>query len=821
MSIVTTSPTLSYVSSQDVSIAPSGTTNYMILFDASNTFLSKVIMFEYKFQNLNETIPNLDNTVFGFVAVENAIQSGIVNQYIISIPVTSQLTTDGLPLETIQVRVYYGDEYSDDVIVSDWSNELEVHIPPLTPIIFTNDTFHGAYYDPSLGDLFVLLKESENTYNFNNINFITCFFYQDNSNTTLWKVSDPTTAQSTFIGPTPFKYIQVPLEGTVSTDPSYNKVYVSIHAHYDWQYYNSYYSKSYHSVSYMSNEVQAILASEDSTPDITSVVYNVYTSPLAVPGDQTMTITWIPPGNDPVPFFAVEYYQLYYAVDGSSSFVLYKDNISRETLTETVNVGASGLNLTCGQSIVFRVNAVNAQGDNTPSLASGSTNIFKYSEAVNNLEITDATWNGTNLVGFKVNFNGVSDSGSPNKGCGAGLQYVVEINNTVLSGSGSLVYVSDASYSIVYSDLSIPQVGNVTVYLQTLDTNSSNVMNGLSLSVPYIANTILLDPVVYQVYETQVNTDQYMNLSWSDPSLNGWLVEQYEVQYSTDGGTNWISETTTNSLSYTFDASSFATTSSTNISFRILATMENGSTQYVITSNTVSQYTFKYAEDVQEPNVNWSVANNNNTTMDVNVQFKNPLTTGVNNGLQYFIVTVRDGTANAISSQTINYVSGQTSFYYVNFNNITYSFEGDVSIQAFVNDTNGGGLITSPNYEQNPGYQTSTVPIFNNVVASGGSISGEIITHDLLKPTGVVIIPNSQSSGLLGTPLPYSTLGSTPGFTINYITQTNDELLYSFNINIQTFFGNTPAGCVITAANNAGIGNGGTPIIKWSSSLMD
>ena len=460
--------------------------------------------------------------------------------------------------------------------------------------------------------------------------------------------------------------------------------------------------------------------------------------------------------------------------------------------------------------------------NNTPSAPSASTNIFKYSELVTGLYITDATWDGlTNRAGFTVNFNGVSDSHYPNKGCGTGLQYVVEINGSVYPGSGLLSYITDASYSIVYSGLPIPQVGNVTVYLQTENTNSSpdGPMNGLPASVPYIANTILLQPVDYNVYNTKVNTDQYMNLTWSDPSLNtdpslnNWSVAQYDVEYNIDGG-SWINTTTTNYPHYIFNASDIAVSNPPkNITFRVLATMQNGSTQYVITSNTESKYTFKFAEDVVEPIVNWSVANADNTTMDVNVQFENPLTTGVNNGLVYFMVTVRDQNQIGIDQDIISYNPLNTSFYIVNFNNIAYSFKGDVKIEAFVNDPNGGPVITSPHYQQDPGYETSTVPLFQNIDVSGGFITGEIITHNLLKPTGVVIVPNTDSSGLLGTPRPYSTLGSTQGFEIGRTTQTNNEFLYTFSINIADFFGTpTPAGCVITAANNAGIGSGGTPI---------
>jgi hypothetical protein len=827
MSIVTTSPTLSYVSSQDVSIAPSGTTNYTILFDASNVTSGNVIMFEYKIQTKGSPIPSLNNTSFGFVAVENAIQAGIANQYMISVPADSQ-TEDGVPVDTIQVRVYYGSNSSSDVVVSDWSNELDVHLPPVTPVIFTPTNFDGAFYDPSQNLLFVVLEASANTYDYDNIEFIVCFFYQDITGTTVWKVSDPTSAQPTLFGPSPFWLIEVPLEGVVSTDPAYKKVYVSIHAVYDWV---NDASLNFHSVSYMSNEVIAVESSEDNTPDITDVSYNVYnTNPLAVPGDQTMTVSWIPPGNSLIPFFAVDHYELYYALDGSSGYTLYADDISSNILEYTVNVGANspylppGLNLQCGQSIVFRVDAVDVNGDDNSSLPSASTNIFKYSEAVTDLEITNATWDQSlNLVGFTVNFQGVSSdpSANPNKGCGIGLQYVVEINGIVETTSSSLNYVSDLSYSIVYSGLSISQVGDVKVYLQTQNTNAypSTAMDGLSSTVPYIANIVELDPVDYQVYANDGNNeDQKMVLTWSDPTLSDWSIVQHDVQYSTNGGTNWTTAATLpgTTFDYTFDASDIAV-SVTNISFRVLATMENvnGSTQYVIESNIESQFTFKYAEDVVEPTINWVIGNTSFTTMDVYVTFKNPLIIGVNNGLSYFTVTVTDASFLDVSSQNIPY-NPSASLYDVYFNDISYNATGSVRFQPFVVDTNGRGLITSVNYEQDPGYVTSRVPFFRNIVVdvSGDEVTGEILTFDPLKTTGVTISPSlDPSSGFLATPKSYGIPSSgtatiTPGLTI---TRTrllpSQEYKYLFTMTLSVYFGgNVPPGFVMNAANNAGIG---------------
>jgi hypothetical protein len=826
MSIVTTSPTLSYVSSQDTSIAPSGSTNYMILFDQQSVTYGNVIMFEYKLQTVNSTIPDLVNTSFGFVAIENAIQSGIANQYIISVP-AQETTNTGTPIETIQLRVYFGANNSNDVVVTDWSNELDVYLPPTTPVIYTkidSPTFGGAYYDPASGTLNVLLKASENVYDYDNIQFIVCFFYQDSNNNTLWKVSDPTTATSVSLGTTPFRIITVPLDGTVSTTEGYEKVYASIHAVYDWQ--TSYYNISYHSVSFISNEVVAVNASSDSDPNITSVVYNVYTAAVVeVPGDQSMTVTWEAPGNSPLPFFNVAYYDLYYSLNGGA-FTLYVDNLSSTTLDYTVNVGSSGtsssnpLDLQCGDSIVFRVNAIDVQGTDSPSPDSVSTNIFKYSEAVTNLEITDVTYAEgymSNIVGLTVNFDGVSTIESPNKGCGNGLQYVVEINDTVYSGTGSLVYVSEAQYSIVYSGLDIPQVGDVKVYLQTSNTNPlpTSPLDGIPSVVPYISNNLVLSPVAYQVYVTQLNEDQYMNLSWTDPTVSGWSVQSYDVEYSTDSGITWANATNTNSNTYIFDASNFALVNPpTYLIFRIKANMTNSGTTYIITSNEESQYTFKYSIQPQSAMVNWSIGNNDSTAMDINVQFTNPTFLGVNDGFAYFLVQVYNLSDVAIStSQTVTLIPG-TNPYIVNFNDVVYASSGYVKIQPFVYDSNSGypsTVITSIEYDIDAYYVTSTVPLFQNVEFTGATVTGDILTATVLKPIGEVVYPNPED--LMGDLLtkPYSTLGTTAGFEISYIILPNGEFKYSFILNTQVFLGflptEEPPSGALTASNDAGIGS--------------
>ena len=802
MSINTAQPSLSYVSSQDVSSAPSGTTSYTIFFDASNASYGNLIMFEYKLQINDATTPNLENTEFGFIAVENAVQTGLSNQYIISVP-ASETTNDDLSTQTIQVRIYFGNNSSADVVVTDWSNQLDLHLPPTTPVIFTSMTpgFDGSFFDNDENKLYVLLKESDNDFNYVKIKFIVCFFYQDSNEGTVWKVSDPTQATETSIGNETFRLIAVDLQGSVLEG---SNAYVSMHSVYNWESVGN----TFHSVSYMSNEVVSVPSSNDSDPNITSVGYNIYDE-VAIPGDQTMLVTWEPPGNSGLPFYAVQKYQLYYKID-SGAFQLYAGGIDTNTLEYTVNVGASGyygegLDMVCGDSIVFRVDAV-VQGENKPSPESEPTNFFKYSEAVTNLLITGSSYNAeSNKVSFTVNFTGVSDSG---KGCGVGLKYVIKINGEPTQPTiDSLDYVSDKEYSVSFSDLLIDKVGTVEVYLLTLDTNTTNTTNelsGLSDTVPYIANNVTQNDVNYSIYDVLTNGSQTMNLSWSVPALGDWIVDNYTVQYR--DGAGWIDASSVSSESYNFDASSFAVSTPVNLLFRILANMKNGETSYVITSNETSQYTFKFAEDVQEPIVNWSVANTDNTTMDINLQFKNPSVLGVNNGLEYFKVTVLASDNTMIVSQDISYVSG-ANLYTVNFNDITYSPNGTITIEPFVLDTNSDDNITSVNYKQDPGYTTTTVPLFTNLVFDNdNTITGEIITHDSLKPTGLVVYPNSNN---ILQHKNFNTNTGVHGFTINnIIEETNQEIKYTFTINVSQFFVTTPQVCDIIASNDAGVGLG-------------
>lgn len=293
-------PTLAYVSSLDMtSTSNFGSIKYQIIFDPILVSIGNLIMFEYKFQKSDASIPNLDNTSFGFISVENAIQSGISNQYIISIPALAN-TYDGSVDNTIQFRVYFGiTSSSKNVFVSPWSNPLNVYNPPVAPIIYSDASgTGGAYFQPRFNTdtsfnidasfntdkLYVLLDPSQNPYDYNLMKFFICYFYQDASNTTIWSVSDPLSAIISTINDKTFRVITVKNIGEVSSTSPYNKVYVSIHAVYDWvDSLNNYYA-----VSYISNEVTAV---EELPNEDVPVLYNIVSNPSTTSTSKDATIT--------------------------------------------------------------------------------------------------------------------------------------------------------------------------------------------------------------------------------------------------------------------------------------------------------------------------------------------------------------------------------------------------------------------------------------------------------------------------------------------------------------------------------------------------
>lgn len=800
MSAIIPSPILSYVSTSDISSSQTGLTKYQIFFDTS--VVGNIIMFEYKlFQKTIDTVPNLVNTSFGYVSVDNAIQTGLVNQYIIAVP-AEEYTNDGTSNKTIQVRAYTGQLTSNDVVVTDWSNSLDIYNPPSTPIIGV------TYYDTmnELDNIYVTMNNVNNYYtDYDKIKFIVCYWFQDTTGSTVWGVSDPIKAQTT-PNQTSYKYLEVVGVGKVSA--TYPKIYVSVHAVYNWIVDSNY----FYSVSYISNELEGSPASNDNTPNIDSVVYNVYVTQgqePSVPGTQTMTVKWSPPGNYIIPYFNIDHYELYYSLN-KSNFVLYEDNISATEKTFDVKVdtlpNGDSIGMICGDKIEYRVNAVTVNNIVEPSANSDILTFFKYSQPVTDLTITNTSTTDDGHINLTVNFKGLNDT---TKGCGLANSYVVKINDNVYTQvpQDSLVYISDKSYSISYSGIVANSVGNVKVYLQTTDTNQpGTLMDGKSLTVPYIATNIGLSPLVYGVY-INGNTDQTIKLNWTNPTKGDWTVQNYTVQYSIDNA-NWnTAASILNDTTYDFDAKIYSSLV-TKLEFRVIADLTDTltSTAYTQTSNTKSINTFQFSDAPKESIINWSTGTTNidsTNTMDINLTFKNPDFTGVNNGLQKFIVELCNDTNNIVDTKTIDYNNAQNTIYNVNFNNVSYSASGVVNIYPYVTDTNMDNTLT---YSfANPSYITSFIPKFINVqLVSGISVSGQIVSSTPLTLSGSSIF---QTDDKLITSH-FMTNTSTTGFSISQTMLENGEYSYIFSYNFAEYFidQEIPTRLGIVVSNTSGVG---------------
>ena len=205
--------------------------------------------------------------------------------------------------------------------------------------------------------------------------------------------------------------------------------------------------------------------------------------------------------------------------------------------------------------------------------------------------------------------------------------------------------------------------------------------------------------------------------------------------------------------------------------------------------------------------------------MDINISFCNPKNSasvpitntndglGTNNGVSYFKVNVLDSTSTVIAYQDIPYDVTAT-LYTVSFNNVPYVKTGNIAISTYVkNQNNSDDLITYDDYINIAAYNASTVPEFDNLVATGSSVSGNIFSQTPLCIYGNVITSNPTGSSKL-TKTPIQTNNTTAGFEITYTIDTDDTYIYTFKLVYNTFFGEDyPPTFGINVSNTAGVGS--------------
>lgn len=557
MSIVTTAPTLSYVSTTDISSTTTGLTKFQILFDPSVVTLGNIIMFEYKLQTASETVPNLDNTSFGYISVENATVAGISNQYVISVP-AEENTFTGTSTKNIQVRVYTGQQSSNDVVVTDWSNALAVYNPPSTPQIRT--AIYDNHTDPTSDNLYVYIPLSDasdniiNDYSYNTIKFIVCYWFQDADDNTVWSVSDPLTATSV---DSDNYLLTVQNIGNVSGSVGKQKVYVSIHAVYNWTVSDI----NYYAVSYSSNEVVGVPGSSDNTPDITSVIYNVYDPSYNVTEPQTMTVTWTPPGNYAIPYYEVAKYKLYYKLN-DNNFAVYQD-ISSNILSLAVDVSSLLINATATvvNSIIFRVDAITVNNITEPSIPSAALKTFSYSEAPANALVNWSSGNDeSTLMDVNITFENPSNTGVNN-----GLQnFVVNLLDATgnsISTPQTIAYVSGTTpYIVNFNNVSYSATGSVTIYPYVKDTNTTNNLTKNFATANYITSIV----------------PEFLNVTFANGVMSGQIVSSTLLAPVATCGL------ITNTPSFTF----------TKITLSTIGATTGFTISYVLQANNEYLYTF-------------------------------------------------------------------------------------------------------------------------------------------------------------------------------------------------------------------------------------
>lgn len=657
------SPILSYVGAVDISSENQGKTLYNILFDSTLNTLANVLMFEYKLQAANIEHATNTNVEFGYIEHSN-FHSGIVNQWQISVPSRNHSYNPTVDMN-IQVRVYAGVINSSNVVVTEWSNPLKVHNPPNKPVFF-DDVEPTAMYDIGYGsnqdDLYVFL-EPDNEINYDDVKFLVAYYYTNNNDETVWDVSDQITAQEIIID---LSYNAMMLKvsnfGKVST--SLQSVYVSVYSVYKF---SDASDNSFYSVSEVTDIKIAEPANYFTQPTLSSnaITYHIYDEEP----EQRMSIAWSAPFSTYLPIYYISRYVLEVTTDDpenpDANWTVINSNITNTTYDFDTPVD----DYPCGTTLSFRVQAIDENDNTSPYSAIQSINMFKYSEAPQNLSVTE-TSDGVDMT---VHFSKPEDIG-----CGNGYKYIIIVDGYRVH---EVDYdINQNSYDISLTNLDVNSSGIVEVFLETYNTNNnqgSSTLEGAHASVPYIAYNLSLNSIVYDVYSDR--TSQNMILEWNAINANNWTIVNYSVEKSTNEPVSFENIEDVNLTSYTYDAST--NDKNDSLSFRIKANMQysyNSSLYtYTIISNTQSINVFKFASAPQNLSILNTTTDGSNLT-SITISFDEPSDIGSGTSYQYVIDV----------SGLLYYIGHQSSIEYTINVNSNIGLSGTVSVLLQTENTN-------------------------------------------------------------------------------------------------------------------------------------
>jgi hypothetical protein len=481
-------PVLSYLGATDIHGASDANVRISVLVDPS---LGSILMFEYRIQQQGISIISPESiSQTGFLDTTSCIQSGINNQYVVSVPVNE--TSLGL-VDTYDIYLRVYNQSAGEA--TPWSDPLQLYLPPLKPTI--SHAYYDKHTDYGLDDyLYVMLDSSLDTSYVDTI--ILAYYYQPYGGTvTEWVVSEQLDISLSATGT---KYVRYSLNDDVNFG---TPIYVAAFALKTWEDASG---ATHIATSTISDSVEAE-NSVNSPATLDEVIYNIYESDL-----QTATLDYTAPGASSIYLFIVDHYKINVYVNGTLETTI--DDITSTTYDVSLSL-LSGLD--CGDDITFTVIAVSDTGnDSLPSNSLG----FKYftkASAPTNLQIGYALINETgDMMDIEFGFSNVA-----NVGCGTPISYRCRLYEDSISDSNLvateyITYVdAPPSYVGYFNDISgvdLTATFYIVVDLGTTNLNDLPVspIYGPSTSananigdVPVIKNITLYGPYVsFEVYSS-------------------------------------------------------------------------------------------------------------------------------------------------------------------------------------------------------------------------------------------------------------------------------------------------------------------------------
>ncbi|NBX75308.1 MAG: fibronectin type III domain-containing protein, partial [Proteobacteria bacterium] len=286
------------------------------------------------------------------------------------------------------------------------------------------------------------------------------------------------------------------------------------------------------------------------------------TSLIAVAENGQVALSWTAPADDGGS--AITDYVIQFLAGESSSWATYNDGTSTST-------SATVTDLANGTAYTFRVAAVNALGQGANSTASQSVTPSTAPGIPSG--VTGAPGNTEILVSWTA---------PSNDGGNALTDYIVQMS----SDSGAHWTTLDDGVSVSES-LNVTGLTNGTAYV--FQVAAVNATGTGSFSASSLSVTPRTAPGV-PTSVTGTEGDSQVSLSWTAPSSNGGsAINDYLIEFSSDGGTSWsVFNDGTSSVT---SASVTGLTNGTAYVFKVAAANAAGAGDFSIVSASVTPRT--------------------------------------------------------------------------------------------------------------------------------------------------------------------------------------------------------------------------------------